>query len=197
MNPQKPTNCWNNKFGEKMNTKNNSRYKMSSEKIETAFLALILNENYDDITISQVCKQANINRSTFYAHYDDINDLIIKIESRFAKGMASIFNFGERRTHEAFVEMFNFVKENKYFYKAFLNIPYVTLAEKNIKIDVLKHIGKNSNIDKTKTIEIFYRASFFGAGIKELCRIWLEFDCRESPEEMAKLLIDEYGNRKA
>ena len=144
-----------------MNTKNNSRYKMSSEKIETAFLALILNKNYDDITISQVCKQANINRSTFYAHYDDINDLIIKIESRFAKGMASIFNFGERRTHEAFVEMFNFVKENKYFYKAFLNIPYVTLAEKNIKIDVLKHIGKNSNIDKTKTIEIFYRASFF------------------------------------
>ena len=35
--------------------------------------------------------------------------------------MASIFNYGERQTHEAFVEMFTFVKENKYFYKAFLN----------------------------------------------------------------------------
>ena len=178
-----------------MNIKNNSRYKMSSEKIETAFLTLILNHKYEDITISQVCKQAGVNRSTFYCHYDDINDLIIKIESRFAKGTAAIFNYGARQTHEAFVEMFTFIKENKYFYKAFLNIPYITSAVRNTKIDVLKNIGENSNIDKSKTMGIFYRASFFGAGIKEMCRIWLEFDCKETPEEMAKLLLDEYKNR--
>lgn len=179
-----------------MNTKNNKRYKMSSEKIETAFLSLILNHNYEDITISQICKQANINRSTFYVHYDDINDLIIKIESKFAKGMASIFNFGLRQEHEAFVEMFTFVKENKYFYKAFLNIPYATLAETNIKIDVLKHIRDNTKFNKSNKIGIFYRASFFGAGIKEMCRLWLQYDCRESPEEMASLLLEEYKNRE-
>ena len=178
-----------------MNIKNNLRYKMSSEKIETAFLSLILNHKYEDITISQVCKQASINRSTFYCHYDDINDLIIKIESKFAKGTANIFNYGERQTHEAFVEMFSFVKENKYFYKAFLNIPYATLAETNTKIDVLKHIGKNSNIEKSKTMGIFYRASFFGAGIKEICKIWLDRDCKETPKQMAELLLKEYTNR--
>ena len=180
-----------------MNIKNNSRYKESSEKIETAFLTLILNNKYEDITISKVCKQANINRSTFYCHYDDINDLIIKIEAKFAKGTANIFNYGERQTHEAFVELFNFVKQNKYFYKAFLNIPYQTLAETNTKLEVLKNIGNTSNIDRTKSIGIYYRASFFGAGLKEMCRLWLERDCIESPEEMAKLLIDEYKDREA
>ena len=105
-----------------MNVKNNSRYKAHSEKIETAFLTLILNHKYEDITTSQICKQAEVNRSTFYSHYDDINDLIIKIESKFAKSMASIFAYGERQTHEAFIEMFSFVKENKYFYKAFLQM---------------------------------------------------------------------------
>ena len=183
--------------GENMNIKNNSRYKMSSEKIETAFLTLILNNKYEDISISQVCQQAGINRSTFYCHYDDINDLVIKIESKFAKGMASIFGYGERQTHEAFVEMFKFVKENKYFYKAFLNIPYATLAEKNIKVDILKHIGDNTGIDLTNRMGIFYRATFFGAGIKEMCRLWLQYDCRETPEEMASLLLDEYKNRES
>ncbi len=178
-----------------MNVKNNSRYKLSSEKIETAFLTLILNNRYEDITISQVCKQAEVNRSTFYCHYDDINDLIIKIEGKFAKGMASIFNYGERQTHDAFVEMFTFVRDNKYFYKAFLNIPYATLAETNTKIEVLKHIGDSSRIDKSNKMGIFYRASFFGAGIKEMCRLWLKFDCKETPEEMAKLLLDEYKYR--
>ena len=180
-----------------MNIKNNSRYKMSSDKIETAFLTLILHNKYEEITISQVCKQAGLNRSTFYCHYDDINDLIIKIESKFAKGMASIFNFGERQTHEAFVEMFTFVKENKYFYKAFLNIPYATLAETNLKTNVLKNINSHINFEQSKKMDIYYRASFFGAGIKELCRLWLERDCQESPEYMAKLLIDEYPNKKA
>ena len=169
---------------------------MNSEKIETAFLALILKYRYEDITITQVCKQANINRSTFYCHYDDINDLIIKIESKFAKSMANIFNYGERQNHQAFIEMFTFIKENKYFYNAFLNIPYITLAETNTKIEVLKNIGDHTNMDKTNKFGIFYRASFFGAGIKEMCRLWLKFDCRETPEEMASLLLEEYKNRE-
>jgi len=179
-----------------MNTKNNLRYKASSEKIETAFLTLILNHKYEDITTSQICKQAEVNRSTFYCHYNDINDLIIKIEGKFAKGMAGIFNYGERQTHEAFVEMFTFVRDNKYFYRAFLNIPYATLAETNTKIEVLENIGKNSQIDKSKNMAIYYRASFFGAGIKEMCRLWLENDCKETPEQMASLLLEEYKNRE-
>ena len=178
-----------------MNIKNNSRYKMNSEKIETAFLALILNHKYEDITISQICKQADINRSTFYCHYDDINDLVIKIENRFAKSIASIFNFGLRQTHEAMIEMFEFVKQNKYFYKAFLNIPYQTLAETNSKKDVLSNTRENKLAPTINEIELFYRASFFGAGIKEICRIWLERDCKESPEEMAAILRNEYLNR--
>ena len=178
-----------------MNIKNNQRYKMSSEKIETAFLALILKHKYEDITVSQICEKAKINRSTFYCHYDDINDLIVKIESRFAKGTASIFNFGERQTHEAFIELFTFVKENKYFYKAFLNIPYITFAETSTKLAVLENIGNKNKKLKSEAIGIFYRASFFGAGIKEMCRLWLERDCQESPQQMATLLLEEYKNR--
>jgi len=179
-----------------MNIKNNTRYKMSSEKIETAFLSLLNNHRYEDISISQICKQANINRSTFYCHYNDINDLIIKIENKFAKGTANIFNYGERQTHEAIVEMFTFIKANKYFYKAFLNIPYITFAESNTKTEILKNIGEKYNIDKSKRMGLYYRASFFGAGIKEMCRLWIEGDCKETPEEMATLLIDEYANRE-
>ncbi len=178
-----------------MNIKNNSRYKISSEKIETAFLALILNHKYEDINISQICEQANINRSTFYCHYDDINDLVIKIESKFTKSIASIFNYGERQTHEAMIEMFSFVKENKYFYKAFLNVPYQTLAETNIKNDILINVKEKKVAPTNNEIGLYYRANFFGAGIKEMCRLWIERDCIESPEEMAKLLLDEYKNR--
>ena len=181
-----------------MNVKNNSRYKMSSEKIETAFLALILNNKYEEISISQICKEAGINRSTFYCHYDDINDLIVKIEQKFAKSMASIFEYGGRLTNRAFVEMFTFIKDNKYFYKAFLNIPYVTHTEHDLRIGILKNIKNSLNAQTMdEKMAIFYRASFFGAGIKEICRLWLERDCEETPEQMASLLLEEYKYRNS
>lgn len=178
-----------------MNTKNNKRYKAGNEKIETAFLSSLYTKDYGDITISEICKRAEINRSTFYAHYDDINDLIIKIESKFANSLTMIFDFGKRQNNDAFVEMFKFIKDNKYFYKAFLNIPYTTLAETTSKSKVLSNI-KELNIVKAKDIELFYRANFFGAGIKEICKIWLDRDCKESPQEIANMLLNEYTNRR-
>ena len=179
-----------------MNIKNNKKYKTISEKIETTFLSLILTHKYEDITISQICEKANINRSTFYAHYDNINDLIIKIENGFARGMSLIFDYGARQTHEAFIEMFTFVQQNKYFYKAFLNIPYATFAEKKVKTEILSNLKNMSQkLNIANEAELNYRASFFGAGIKEICRLWLERDCKETPEQMAKILLKEYTNR--
>ena len=65
-----------------MNTKNNKRYKINCEKIETAFLTLILNHKYEDITISQICEAAEINRSTFYANFIDLYDLETAIKEK-------------------------------------------------------------------------------------------------------------------
>lgn len=139
--------------------------------------------------------EAEVNRSTFYAHYDDINDLIIKIERKFANSMSLIFNYGQRQNEEAFVDMFTFVKKNRYFYKAFLNIPYTTLAEANLKKEILSNMKSKNIILEADKVELLYRANFFGAGIKEMIRIWLERDCRESPEEMASILQKEYIKR--
>jgi hypothetical protein len=93
--------------------------------------------------------------------------------------------------------MFKFVENNKYFYKAFLNIPYTTLAEKNSKTQAMTTIKDNLNNSQKSDIELYYRANFFGAGIKEICKLWLERDCKETPEQMATFIFNEYTNRKA
>ena len=51
-----------------MNTPNNKRRKESQEKIIRVFLNLIQSKEVPEITVSDICKQANINRSTFYAN---------------------------------------------------------------------------------------------------------------------------------
>lgn len=179
-----------------MNIKNNSRYKASSEKIETAFLALCLNNPYDDISVSQICKQAKIDRSTFYAHYNDVSDLTAKIEAKFSHSMLNIFSFNGQPVHDSLIQMFTHIKENKYFYKAFLNLPYHNVADDGTRSDVLLNMDARKHHSFKNETELLYRSSFFGADVKEICRIWLDRDCKETPKEMADIILKEYTDRK-
>lgn len=44
--------------------------------IKDTFLKLINNEPYSKITVTEICREANITRSTFYLHYNSISDVL-------------------------------------------------------------------------------------------------------------------------
>ncbi|MGQ5709640.1 TetR/AcrR family transcriptional regulator [Lactobacillus sp. PSON] len=44
--------------------------------IKEAFIKLINKEPYSKITVAQLCREAEINRSTFYLHFDSIDDVL-------------------------------------------------------------------------------------------------------------------------
>ncbi len=63
-----------------MNITNNKRYKETEVSIQEAFLTLLERKQITDISVKDICNIAHISRPSFYSHYDDINDLIIKLE---------------------------------------------------------------------------------------------------------------------
>ncbi|MEG0468826.1 MAG: TetR/AcrR family transcriptional regulator, partial [Longicatena sp.] len=65
-----------------MNIANNARRKASQKKIENAFIELIQDKKVEDVSITDICSIAKVNRSTFYANYVDIYDLVEKIRER-------------------------------------------------------------------------------------------------------------------
>lgn len=58
-----------------MNT-HERKYNNTKHKIERAFLELLENKDFDDISISEICTGANIHRSTFYSHYFNTVELL-------------------------------------------------------------------------------------------------------------------------
>ena len=48
--------------------------------IRESFLSLLQEKPVEKITVTQLCAKADINRSTFYAHYLDVYDLKEKLE---------------------------------------------------------------------------------------------------------------------
>ncbi len=50
--------------------------------IEGAFLELMKDKPFTKISVREITEQADINRSTFYLHYQDVYDLLDKIETK-------------------------------------------------------------------------------------------------------------------
>ena len=65
-----------------MNTKNNQRTRLSKMLLKNALMDLLKeNGSVEKISVRELCSVAELNRSTFYAHYNEPKDLLNEIEN--------------------------------------------------------------------------------------------------------------------
>lgn len=62
--------------------KNSERTKQTKERIQNAYLNLRKHKNLNQIRITELCREAETNRTTFYHYYQDIYDLNNAVEDR-------------------------------------------------------------------------------------------------------------------
>ena len=53
-----------------------SRYLATAARMDEAFLELLGEKDFPYITVKEICSRASVNRSTFYLHYETIEDLL-------------------------------------------------------------------------------------------------------------------------
>ena len=59
--------------------KMNRRTRYTINVIKESFLKLIDQKSYSKITITQICKDSNITRSTFYLHFNSLTELLNEV----------------------------------------------------------------------------------------------------------------------
>lgn len=53
-----------------------SKYFHTAVCMDEAFLSILGKKDFAYITVTEICKRAGVNRSTFYLHYETVNDLL-------------------------------------------------------------------------------------------------------------------------
>jgi len=64
----------------------------TEKSIREAFLFLLKEKNLNQITVSEISKQADLGRGTFYLHYRDVYDLYDHVENELYKELEQIFD---------------------------------------------------------------------------------------------------------
>ena len=175
-----------------MNTPNNKRRKESKEKIEKCFIELIQTKNVDEVSITDICKKTGLNRSTFYANYIDIYDLVDKLRERMIYDWLEIYKDEKDNNYHSydFLKLFRHIKDNQIFYKTYfkLNFDLDTSMGFIDNEEVIRFLDSNKNLD--------YHVEFFKAGLNAIIKKWLNNNCKEAPEEILEIITSEYKGRK-
>lgn len=142
---------------------------------------------FNKITINDICKSADISRPSFYSHYEDINNLIMKIESEKSSYIGTILTTANPLSINDFVNYLSHVKSNKNFYAAYFK------CENNSHLSeyLMRQYLSLNQMNHTPILR--YHIIFFMAGLKAIVSDWLNKNCPESVEQISQLLMEQYS----
>ena len=66
--------------------KENQRVALSKRMLKEGLIKLLNKKNISKISINELCEIAEINRTTFYRHYQTPHDVLLEVEYDFIKG---------------------------------------------------------------------------------------------------------------
>ena len=127
----------------------NIRVKKTKDKIKDSFLELIINKEFDKITVKEICQNAHTSRITFYDHYIDKYTLL-----------DDIFNdmYNEALTNLPIREAIN-NKENDP-YRHVSNYLYYFVEALNKRINLVVSISRHLSGYIYFAFENFFKAKF-------------------------------------
>lgn len=106
-------------------SKHDTKFINTKKKIQSGFLSMLNKKNFDDISITDICQEANINRGTFYNHYKTtyylLNDLMKNTYESFNNSMRiylkgkTITNIKNYLDKDVLIPYMKFVKKNRWF----------------------------------------------------------------------------------
>ena len=185
-------------------TKAESKYFNTSVKMSDALLDLLKTKPFEYITISEICKKAGVNRSTFYLHYENTADLLAETGQRLLDDFRSYFMVDTVALTAHFADC----EENKlnFITEEYLH-PYLSYIRDNRHVfaTILKH-ANSFHFDAVfqrlfqhvfdpilhrfgyPAEERKYVMMFYLSGINALVLEWLKDGCRKSIEEVSHII---------
>lgn len=178
-----------------MNTKNNSRYEMTDLKIREIFLTELESKTINQIKVNTICKSIGINRSTFYAHYADVYEILDKIS--ISVGCSLIENFKANSlsedsigTKKSLIIVLEHIQEYKTFYNAYFSNVSLEKINKHMddifELHIVPFFEKRGIHDRA---EKRYHFLFFKSGMIEIIKDWLKHDCQESADFLVNIIL--------
>lgn len=161
--------------------KNNRRAQYTRQVIQDAVLSLLEDKSINDIKVTEVCKLADINRTTFYRYYDDVFKCVESIETEFIESLDADEDLKPEEAFEKVLSAF-------YNQKRLSNLVFV--EGKTRLIDRIQQTVESSGKGKPKLNDSDkYQEVYTMSGMMAIMKQWVKNGMPETPKELTKIII--------
>lgn len=154
-----------------------------TEKITKALFELMKEQEYNDITITDIVNKAGVSRVTYYRHYNSKDEVITKffeytrnefLQQAKKSGLGNNFDL-------ILLNFFIYFKAHKEINKAIVKAKLDTEMLKFLSNEFMQIIPMH--LEK-------YLAYFVVGALYNVCIHWLENDCEDSIEDVSRIFIE-------
>ncbi len=163
----------------------------SKESLMSALIGLMGKKKLEELTISEICQEADVNRNTFYSHYSSVRELFEEMNGKYMEALfasAKVFDEPNDSTIKNLVNVLDKMKEKG-------NLTKIIFSESNS----IKHLNTllqilfpTSIIDnlKIENLSLEECHAFLIGGITSLILRWIENDFQESPKNFGRKIFN-------
>ena len=181
-----------------------SKYFATAARMDEAFLELLEKKDFAYMTVKEICEKAGVNRSTFYLHYETVNDLLAEsaryIIDKFTAAMPQdtaefIAKLQTRPLEELYLitpeylaPYLSYIKEHRRLFRLIheqasvlgLHDAYLAL-NRHVFTPILERFHVPASEQK-------YLMPFYISGLMGIVNEWLKEDCRDSVEQIISVM---------
>ena len=173
--------------------KSEAKFHNTAVKMDDALVALLEQNEFSDISITDICEKAGVNRSTFYAHYDNLYDLLKETQenaitvffdslnsgigpSDFSKMSADELIF---ISPQYLVPYLTFIKKNRRLYEVYNNSGAFQIGEmdKQLIENIFIPVYAKNGVTDRRVVE--YMSRYFISGVSAITMEWVRRGCED------------------
>ena len=183
-----------------------SKFQNTAAKMGSALVTLLESKEFEDISIMDICNKAGVNRSTFYAHYDNTYDLL---KEAFQGMIASFLTECTFDNPVDLSDMRNLSKEELNFATPKYLVPYLEYIKKHKRL--FKIYAENARSFEANKMDdlmiekifapiyakhgvtdkklVYYMQKYFLKGIDAIINEWVRGGCEDDVLFICEIII--------
>lgn len=179
-----------------MEKKKDLRIVRTKKMLHQALIELMKDKTFEEIKVCDICDKAMINRSTFYAHYDDkyelLLDFINTLKSEFAEEMSKyIDNLNTKEYYIKFIGLFlDYMDSKKDVYNAVMinnrNSIMMDILLSVVNDDIFNKLKYDESLDVKVPKDIITK--FYLGGVINLGVEWLKDNSKYTKQQILSYL---------
>lgn len=168
--------------------KENQRIMLTKQLLRNGLLRLLENKSIEKVTVTELCKEAGINRATFYTHYQIPHDILLEMEHDIIDDIEALQKQLPIQNFQTYTEtLCQYLYEHADLVRVlihnFSGQDFAEMLNKTYKNILDSSIAKDVDKDNLKLI-----TTYFAGGGYFLLTVWLQEDIKKTPKEIAQLI---------